>query len=352
LKFSNVQILRAAAALLVVAFHVASTWGPQGFFKTTENPFNSLLFGHAGVELFFVLSGFIICHSTRNDPATLCSMRTFGGRRIWRIYPLVFVAVILATISRFAAHLPVNAADISTSLTLIPLLGGDYYPIVLWSLSHEMLFYLSFMLFYLQRNYFRTIIYALGIMSAFASFFFPATDAQNSILSLFASPYNLLFCFGMITQDLFARNYFTKNGFVLTAAGLGLFALTAWVEVGIFRQSRGLEYLVFARQLLIIPYGLAASLILAGFLALPPRSDRIGRWLVVIGDASYSIYLFHLFAIQFESRILLKFDLTSPTVAFPLLVTSAVGVGLLFWKIIELPLNKSRGAPLSHPKTI
>ena len=126
-------------------------------------------------------------------------------------------------------------------------------------------------------------------------------------------------------------------------AGLLILAATAINDVyAIQPLSEGFDK-THAERLLTIAYGIAATFILAGALLLPSSTGTLGRTLRALGDGSYSIYLFHLFAIQIVSRMLAKLPLIPPSMGFLLLMAAGTAVGWAAWLHIERPsLTRSR----------
>src|SRR3569623_1085095 len=113
----GLQYYREAAAAKVVHYHAGGAFGPTGY-----NPDRSweraFLFGLAGVELFFVLSGFIICHIHWDRIARKGEVSSYIKKRLIRIYPPVFLVVMAWAAIRWAAHDPVKPAEWLDSLTL------------------------------------------------------------------------------------------------------------------------------------------------------------------------------------------------------------------------------------------
>ena len=157
-----IQILRLLAAVAVVAFHA---WGvaPEGF-KVPEGAISFVLsYGGRGVDLFFVISGFIIFYATHR--ATLTPAE-FLRRRVERIVPLYFVVTFAVII--LAMTLPATFGTdgwytprhILKSLAFIAFTDGEM-PVVYmgWSLEYEMYFYLTVaLLMALTRDVWRNIV--------------------------------------------------------------------------------------------------------------------------------------------------------------------------------------------------
>jgi peptidoglycan/LPS O-acetylase OafA/YrhL len=345
-RLDNIQILRALAALFVVAFHAGSVWGPEAYIVTDGKPLLAALFGHSGVELFFVLSGFIIAHATRRDPPGLAAQAAYARRRLWRIYPMVFLVVAFGLLLRYAAHLPIDTGMVVTSFSLIPIAG--HYPIVLWSLSHEMLFYLVFAVTFISPRLALPLVLVLGMASTLAYLLWPQAVSLNPLQTL-ASPYNLLFAMGVAVQRLHARGHLTvARALPLLLLGAAAYATTAFYDVVAletlpesFAKSQAMHHLTPF-------YGLAAAVLVAGALAVPPLTGGLARALTRLGDASFSIYLVHFFGIQFAARLLVTSGLTAPVPGFVALMAAGTLAGLALWWLAERPLlNRLRGPALA-----
>src|SRR5438045_1603933 len=134
----HIQILRFFAALAVVAFHA---WGVAlDGFKVPDNAIAfALSYGGHGVDLFFVISGFIIFYATHS--ATLTPAQ-FLRRRIERIVPLYFVVIAAVTILALALPATFGTPDwytprhILKSLAFIAFTDGEMPVVYLgWSLE-------------------------------------------------------------------------------------------------------------------------------------------------------------------------------------------------------------------------
>lgn len=347
MKLDNIQMLRAVAALMVVAFHAASVWGPEAYIVTAHKPLLAFLFGHSGVELFFVLSGFIIAHAAERSGTGMNALASYARRRAWRIYPMVFVAAGFGLALLLSAKQPVSADLVISSFTLLPL--GPQYPIVLWSLSHELLFYAVFATYFVAPRLTVPLVIVLGIISAACCLTWPEAAAANPLRTL-ASPYNLLFGMGLLVQRASAMGLPSpRHGWLWLLAGLAVFGATASYDATMLQSLAESEAKTAAMHLLTPSYGLGAALLLTGAVALPPASGRASRWLVTLGDASFSIYLFHTFGIQFMARVLLTSGWTEPYSGFLMSATIGTLAGLGAWALIEQPLLGMGRSPRSLP---
>jgi len=149
----SIQILRGLAALAVTIAHTngeVSWWAVNLHY---ENPMPGLVTGAAGVDLFFVISGFIMVYTTAESFGTPTASGVFLLRRIIRIVPLYWIAtfLFLAYIVRIGhswAMEGIGDKNVLCSFVFIacPRPNGGYAPAleVGWSLNYEMFFYLCF----------------------------------------------------------------------------------------------------------------------------------------------------------------------------------------------------------------
>jgi peptidoglycan/LPS O-acetylase OafA/YrhL len=288
MKLRSIQALRALAALLVVGDHLPRLEGklfPSGFM----HGFGAA--GAIGVDLFFVISGFIMVTTTWNTFAKRGASLRFISRRFLRIYPpywaalIAFVAIGIALPS--ALYLaPVTVSSFLTSFFLIPRVDGPLL-FVAWSLEFEVYFYLVFAIalqFPRQRLALCCAVWAGATLALnVAAHWVTAVPVQ-----FLGSPLALEFMGGgavgylVLHRHIFAPRTLLVAGIVLAAAvavyssrfdGFGSLDLT-WYRV-----------LAAGPAMLLIVYG-AVSLEEHGRLVPPPGA-------VALGDASYALYLWH-----------------------------------------------------------
>ncbi|MFZ4704061.1 MAG: acyltransferase family protein, partial [Candidatus Methylumidiphilus sp.] len=136
----NIQMLRAVAAVMVFAFHADAHYKAMG---GGVNLFSSLAsIGYSGVDIFFVISGFVVAHTTLNRAHTLSNAWDFARRRLLRIYlgywPFFGLTLALAYI-----HSPETVPDLNIlgSFFLSTIEARRMVVFVTWSLTFELLFY-------------------------------------------------------------------------------------------------------------------------------------------------------------------------------------------------------------------
>jgi len=351
--FHNVQALRGVACLLVVLVHLrfwdnAFVGGTPGFREVKY-------FGFAGVDLFFVLSGFIITATNRKYFGRPAAVPGYLFRRAWRIYPAYWAAMALTVGMAWAffGSAPLDheaGGEWVKWLALAPLDGIN--PIIgqAWTLTYELMFYAAFgALLFLPPRAAAAGLAAWGAVVT-AALFLP--EPTNVWAFLPRSPFIFEFLGGCAVAWLAGRGVRAWPG---AAVVVGL----AWATVGAVLIAQGPEDYTsaIARQpLRVLVFGPAAVLIVYAGVATEGRW-RVPRWLLLTGDASYSLYLTHFTVYVAALFVGMKVPHTrlAHLVGLATTFAAAVAFGIAFYFLVERPLlNLARGrrkppAPLAAP---
>ena len=202
-----IQILRFLAALAVVAFHVLGA-PPKGFEVPDSALTFALSYGGRGVDLFFVISGFVIFYATHSSKLTPAE---FLRRRVERIVPLYFFVIF--TVTMLAITLPAifgtpdwyTPRHILKSLAFISFTDGDM-PVVYvgWSLEYEMYFYLATaLLMALTREVWRNIVVMFSAVAILGQI--PGVATALGHYAFFADSMILEFVLGVIVGWVFVN---------------------------------------------------------------------------------------------------------------------------------------------------
>lgn len=238
----------------------------------------------SGVDIFFVISGFVMTITTCGRSITPLK---FYLRRIVRIVPLYWILTTVVVIITLAAPGLAETSAFSLRHILLsyvfiptphPVVGGMYPPLILgWTLNYEMFFYLLFGLALLlpERIRYRAMLGALVLLALSGLLDPPA----NTLLSFYASDIILEFGFGVLIALAFRKGRTAPRqvGWLLVVAGAALLAAPL-TDIGIRA--------VF--------WGVPAAMIVFGALSIE-RTSAIPEYRAahLLGDASYSIYLTH-----------------------------------------------------------
>ncbi len=339
-SFAGLQAGRAVAAFLVLMYHASRI-----IFAKEEywgfDPLGGLFaFGQAGVEFFFVLSGFIMAHVHGRDLNVPSRFLPYLKKRFCRIYPVYWI--VLAAASLVYVLFPSTgqgyereAGTILSSFALVHINAGRTVLSVGWTLYHEVLFYLAFGLLIWNK---RLGMALMGLWMAGSAVMLgwpqalPYDEFARSPLDYFFSPLHLLFALGMATCEV-VRRAKIRRPFLWACAGIAVFFGTGMQEnYGRFLTSN-------AESLL---YGLGSAMALAGLLTLEKKGKiSVPSFLRFLGDASYSIYLTHLLLLSAMAKVVFAFGAQDvlPPILFCLLLSGlALAGGALFHVVVERPL--------------
>jgi exopolysaccharide production protein ExoZ len=322
-----IQVLRFFAAVAVVAFHALGV-PPRGF-EVPESAISfALSYGGRGVDLFFVISGFVIFYATHNVKLTPAE---FLRRRVERIVPLYFAVIFAVTMLAVTLPATFGAPDwytprhILKSLAFIAFTDGDV-PVVYvgWSLEYEMYFYLATaLLMALTREVWRNIVVMFSAAAIAGQI--PGVGAALGNAAFFADPMILEFVLGVIAGHVFVNGRI--RWLLPVAAACAIAAL-----------------LVSDPANRVIVSGVpAACLVAAAAYSSRKRIDPswLERALARLGDASYSIYLAQVQTVSLASMAIAGLI---PAIAPLLLLVVTTGIvvalGLALNILVERPLLK------------
>ena len=345
----SLQNLRALAAYAVVAYHLSKFLGAE-----TTLPISDFNLGAAGVDLFFVLSGFVMIHVTSAHE----NWPTFMLKRIARVVPLYWLATIATIIMVQLAPWTFPTADMSwsnllRSLFFLPGLdsAGTLKPLLYvgWTLNFEFLFYALFAISLKAPAKHRFAVLGGLVLSVLAA----GNLASGLIFNQFyGNPLLLEFLAGAGVASLLKWQAFKawwKNAYVwFVWAALGVGALIA---IGLEHKPTSDERIFY--------YGIPALLLVfacaSGELTNKPVKRSVLSWL---GDTSYSAYLLHPFLISIVGVITVKLTNTGvlgAVAATVSIVTATVIAAWMSYEIVERPaarLVRAAGHKLGQNKTL
>lgn len=323
-KLESIQLLRFIAAFAVVCVHIPLLGG-----------------GGFGVDIFFFISGFIISYISTFD------QRNFFKKRIIRIVPIYWLLTLsVFTLALLAPSLLNNTtADpvhLLKSLFFVPFdkNGSGLFPVLFvgWTLNYEMFFYLVFGLSMMISHKYRELLASAALALIFVGAqFFP----QDSVVYNFLGHSILLeFIFGMLFRLLWSHLQERSEKHVSLAGIIfGLCFLTFLVGLIItnptYITDSG-EHIQASLRALI--WGVPSALLCMSVILLMSKA-RIPAFLILLGDASFSLYLLHAYPLQAFDKILGVYDKSIVIAWGATLVALAIIIGLsiVFYKLIEKP---------------
>ncbi len=331
--FDGIQALRALAAAAVAFLHVADEAGALTG-TPGQSPYRWIdaVPLEAGVDLFFVISGFVMVWASWESFGQARAVLPFVGRRLLRIVPLYWllsaatVAVALAAPGAVSDGLRDGWGYVAASFGFLPWRRADGFvqPVLRlgWTLEYEMLFYalVACALPLPRRIALAGLLAALVVLvAAGQGVAFTAVP-----LAFWTDPIVAEFALGVAIAILARRGW---------QAG--------WIGPAVLLASLILAALAPNETARALVRGVPAALLV--FCAL--SWNTLPRWLVLLGDASYALYLVH----PFPMRVLRVLTMRLHLVSVPLYLAATMAACLLFavalhWLVEQPVLRWGRGA--------
>ena len=365
-QLNSIQVLRATAAILVAYAHsidlqilqIKYPDSIQQHFYYLQN------FGAFGVDIFFVISGFIISYSAG---------RYKGGRdgyafllhRFKRINPVYYIATLLFIAIRTHSwirdgHSSLTGPVILKSIVLLPVFDRtSYTPTLLsqaWTLSLEWLFYLLFLVTILTRTRHKErLLGMITVILVIAGLFLHGGDYR---LQFITNPVMGEFMLGVLIYWCWSRIAVPKSvawALLLTGTGLCIGEIIKGfgnIDNSIYTLDGSLA---FTR---LFWWGTPAALLVAGCLFLEKKGSggfaRGNPLLLLIGNSSYSLYLLNPIVYGICASIYRRTGFfMNPDLAIFVQLALAIIVSIIFYKRVEAPLlRRLRKSPYSISTTL
>jgi len=319
-KYDSIQLMRGIAAVSVIFQHI-----------------NMVNNGAFGVDLFFLISGFIMMYITEKDT------KFFLQKRIIRIAPLYWSALLLISMLIMLAPNIFRTLEFRLEYLIKSMLFIPYYftgPLeevnsllpVGWTLIYEMFFYFVFFvsmkISHKYRHLISTIFLSILVVIGFVS------HSENVFVRFYCIPLILEFSLGMWIYKFLTHTYMTKikiadKRFVIL---LWMFASLIWI--GLFAE----KYILFLHGIdRFIRFGIP-SFIFFIIVFKATENNKVPRFFVVLGGVSYSLYITHLFVVQGFSRLIYNIDdfsLIGVAFIICVVVPTTIGVAWVSWFIFE-----------------
>jgi len=329
-SIAGIQYLRGVASLMVVFFHARSYFGVVPDWTRI---------GSRGVDIFFVISGFIMVYATRNignDVSAIRSCATFLGKRFIRVVPLYWLALLITVYPYFVNWFETGAitsdlVSIFKDFAFVPHLSidederGEIFPALIqgWTLNYEIAFYLLFGIAMLAKQY--RIIVISSVLAGLV--LLGKLNHFHDISALFYTNTILLeFVYGIILYEIYAiTHHLSFNR--LTLLSLAIVGCSL-LFVGSATNDK-------------VVLGAASAIIVWVFIQI--FRDGHNLPLKLLGDASYSIYLFHLASFKLARALVSYFSINSTgyinivtIIAVHVLISIVTGIAVYYF--IERPL--------------
>ena len=330
-RVDSIQYLRALAALLIVVYHLQPRLERLGWSGAWPGWLS------AGVDIFFVISGFIMWVTTAERPTRPLS---FIWHRFVRIAPLyylftVLMVLLLLAVPSIAGEGRLSPWHVLASFGFWPTaqpLSGRLEPVLPqgWTLNYEMFFYVLFALSLLLAPIARlfTMLAGLGGIAIAGVLLDPAQGA----LDFYTNGIIIEFAFGLLIGAAFTSGAQLPRPVALALLVVGLIATP-------------LSLTLFYSLPRAVIWGIPAAAIVGGA-AFAERARPVFRspLLLLLGNASYSLYLSHGLTLSvlgfFWARLRLGgTGLAAGAFSMVAIIATCV-VGALIYRLVEAPLTR------------
>lgn len=332
-NIDSIQVMRGVAAFLVVLFHcllVAFEPRCHGIALCR----NTVAFGASGVDIFFVISGFIMMHTSKEAFGSAGNAVDFLVRRAIRIVPLYWLLTTLVTAGMLSRQHDITTTHLVFSYLFIPESSsqGGTRPVLAqgWTLSYEWYFYLVFAIWVAlgsrqSLSRFGWIVFLL--IGALAGF----TLRSDTMRTFLQDRIVLEFCLGMALAVMYEKG--------IRMGGRTSAIVVAGSMAVLFAGTYGMVFMQSSIRWVLL--GVPAAGALWGMINLKIPAGAALRSLLFLGDASYSIYLSHLIVTLTMTHFVSRMHLHVVTSGLVLLVgvAACLAVGILVYIAAERPMN-------------
>ena len=335
-KYNLIQILRGFAAIFVMLYHATRHYQEKGlvFLK------GIFQHGYFGVDIFFVLSGFVIYYSSQKYLEN-GNYLEFLKKRIIRIYPSFWIFLLIPLtllffiapqfISDKSAFEPINYFKIFV-------LAFDHPQIsqISWTLSFELYFYFLFFMMIINKKFkfLIALILMLSTINLINKNIFSDLYCQKYVLS----PLLLEFFLGVLIVYLIGK--IDKN-YIVGFTVLLIFSILSFVFVDYLSTN---NLIAITKHNRVLSFGLASFLLILSLVLIEKFNDvKSAKILILIGDSSYVLYLIHSIILSFfDNQLVLsgKFVIINPEFSTILVCVFIVVSSVFIHSMIEKPMLK------------
>lgn len=324
----NVQMLRAVGAVMVFFHHASAQYEAMGGVSESLKFFSARM-GFAGVDVFFVISGFVAALTTFNKPSTLPQAWTFLRRRLLRIYLgyWPFFGLMLLMLWKYMPQ-ALEGMDMARSFFLTGIELPRLVLNVSWSLTCELVFYLLVTLSFAVPVRVRiAVVYAT--LGALVLWMLARMGQPFAIVPMFLAEF-LAGVLLYVHRDRLRSRWWIALCLVIVLVGFGS---------GYRMRATDGSWRIFT-------FGIGAvALVMLAVLLEQARLWSAGRVMVALGDASYTLYLVHVpLLIGFYFWGLRDYLAAQPALwrelGFGLFVVACLGLSWLLYRALELPVYR------------
>ncbi|MDB2373829.1 acyltransferase [Psychrosphaera haliotis] len=330
-RLTSLDALRGIAALGVVLYHFTSLFAVKFNYPGLSNLFlsPSLNIGRYGVELFFIISGFVISMSIENSN----SVYRFFVSRFSRLFPTFWAAVVISSVFIWVFNGQFDIVVFLKNLTMIPnFIGAKNIDGSYWTLTYELFFYVAIAtLFYFFKSIPTRLMVVIGIGVSLLTILVSIFDISLSykVKVLLLIPHIHLFLAGFLFYKLWNSNKLNRTNTWITYVILFVLIVVQWLLVESEYSRHNVTSSIMVTAFFLIMFLVTKERL--SFLSHPV--------LVYFGSISYSLYLIH----QEVGYIFINQLITitgSYWLSMPLGLAGVILLADFMYRYIENPSNK------------
>ncbi len=343
-KIQNIQALRGIAVLFVLLVHLGLVEKKYSAFPILPD---FVQFGMSGVDIFFVISGFIMMTLSMHRTKDIAGAWKFLYSRVVRIYPIYWfysglILIVWIMYPSWVNNSTGGETDFLKSFLLLPQSDPPLLQVG-WTLIHEMYFYIGFflLLLFLRSNsaLFRlSLLWGIAVILVDNMFSF-----ADPMMKIVTHPLTLEFIGGVAIAYIGAKIDVRFSSTILKSVFFLLLLLLLFNYV-LFESFYNTDPFRWWRVAL---FGLPAIVLLFVAVKLEEQGYMLPDWLIATGDRSYTIYLSHLLVINTIGRVWQYFSFEGiglSIIFILLLIASTLLYGKYAYEWIEVPmLDRLRG---------
>lgn len=339
-KNNSLQILRTIAAGFVIIDHAIGMLISKNILTNKVDNLRWNI-GGLGVCIFFIISGYIMMETTKGKRGSANQIIDFLRNRMVRIVPMYWIATTTSLILVTLHKQVYNIDEIIKSYLFIPYANRDgiFAPLlpVGWTLNFEVFFYFVFSITLLFKNRRSSwIIYILFLGLCYHGYMTSSHYGESlpsSPFEFLVQPIILLFAVGMMLsefKDPFKKLLeFINAGYIIYSLFIGQLLLCAIFCIPSAKPF-SMQIVWWIPSILLVFHAIVNPI---------PINSRFQHLLCHLGDASYSTYLFHVFAIAITAKILICGNLVSSLIFLPASFVTSNLMGLLVDRTVAIPLT-------------
>lgn len=355
-SYRGVQALRGLAALSVMLFHFR--WNLN---EITPDLGNRLFgWGATGVDLFFIISGFVITLSIKRSPSGMNAALQFIKNRALRILPAYYIILLITFLLGGAMstfHYEDKTENLISAIIFKPIYP-DHPPFyvddngmygVRWTLNYEMYFYFAMSLMLLfNRKWLATGVFFLGSLVIIPLCVFGkwTTDpvgyqTVSALLGLITNPIVLLFLTGMVM------------GLILpTLQAMPASYSAALLAISLLMTAYFFSHGLYVAHGLLLSGWLYALILVFTILSEPLIGKHIPSALIKLGDISFSLYLIHTMMNGGIGKRFEDLGIEPGWLRFVLSVVISLALAWCSWRFIEQRFTRRKVSATKNKKVL